>query len=152
MQLCREMPGKNEMCETMPRDLQLMSINNLCPTSYNFVTYNLSKLPHMPHYTRANNMPTNTNMPTISCSRYQKYLNQPLPLFINPNFSLFLVNCEWSAWSWGACSKSCGGGVQSGHRTVSQQAYNGGTLCAGSYTTTRACNTDCCPGNHPKAN
>merc|ERR1712117_50687 len=56
------------------------------------------------------------------------------------------VNCQWSAWDWGTCSVTCGGGTQTGSRTISQQAANGGTVCTGASTTTRSCNTDSCPG------
>merc|ERR1719323_2694738 len=58
----------------------------------------------------------------------------------------FPVNCEWGAWEWGTCSVTCGGGTQTGSRTKSQQAANGGTECTGGDTTTRSCNTDSCPG------
>ena len=66
------------------------------------------------------------------------------------NESIFCVgpiNCEWSAWSWGACSVTCGGGTQSGSRTISQQAANGGTECTGETTTTQPCNTESCQGS-----
>ena len=56
------------------------------------------------------------------------------------------VNCEWSSWSWGTCTRTCGGGTKSGSRTISQQAANGGTACTGGSTTTRSCNTNSCPG------
>merc|ERR1712241_478289 len=54
------------------------------------------------------------------------------------------VNCEWSDWSWGTCSVTCGGGTQSGSRTVSQEAANGGTDCTGETTATQPCNTESC--------
>ena len=57
------------------------------------------------------------------------------------------VNCEWSAWSWGTCSATCGGGTQSGSRTISQEAANGGTECTGETTTTQPCNTESCQGS-----
>ena len=57
------------------------------------------------------------------------------------------VDCKWSAWTWGTCSVTCGGGTQSGTRTKTQQASNGGTACTGGDTTTRSCNTETCPGS-----
>jgi len=43
---------------------------------------------------------------------------------------------------------TCGGGTQSGSRTISQQAANGGTECTGGDTTTRSCNAESCPGGN----
>ena len=58
----------------------------------------------------------------------------------------FTVNCEWSNYSWKSCSKSCGGGVMHGTRTILQEASNGGHPCIGDYQATRVCNTEPCPG------
>ena len=59
------------------------------------------------------------------------------------------VDCQWSAWSWGTCSKSCGGGTQTGSRTISQQALNGGKACTGDSTTTQGCNAHSCSSGEP---
>ena len=56
-----------------------------------------------------------------------------------------LVDCIWTDWTWGSCSKTCGGGTQSGTRAISQAAKNGGNDCTGSSTTTRSCNPHACP-------
>jgi hypothetical protein len=47
-------------------------------------------------------------------------------------------NCAVSGW--GACSKPCGGGVQT--RTVTQSSANGGSGCP---TLAQSCNTQACP-------
>ena len=59
------------------------------------------------------------------------------------------VDCQWSAWSWGSCSKTCGGGTQTGSRTISQQALNGGKACTGDSTLTQGCNTHSCSSGEP---
>ena len=59
------------------------------------------------------------------------------------------VDCQWSAWSWGSCSKSCSGGTQMGSRTISQQALNGGKECTGDSTITQDCNTHSCSSGEP---
>jgi hypothetical protein len=50
-----------------------------------------------------------------------------------------IIDCVWSDWS--ACSKKCGGGVQT--RTIKTPAEGGGKACIGS--TTQSCNTEPCP-------
>lgn len=55
------------------------------------------------------------------------------------------VNGGWSAWAWGACNASCGGGTQNGTRSCTNPPpSNGGTNCVGSTTTSQACNTQAC--------
>ena len=56
------------------------------------------------------------------------------------------IDCAWSAYSWGECDKTCGGGYQYGERTVARYA-DGGKECEGEAASTRSCNTDPCPGN-----
>ena len=55
------------------------------------------------------------------------------------------INCETTELhSWGLCSATCGGGFQTGHRSVLQAAHHGGTACP-SLTEDRKCNTAACP-------
>ena len=63
--------------------------------------------------------------------------------------SYFSVNCKWSKWSWESCTKSCGGGISSGTRTILLEAANGGASCSGSNQTSKPCNTESCPGATP---
>ena len=69
------------------------------------------------------------------------YLTQTETLFI-------LVNGQWSAWlSWGACSRTCGGGAQRRSRTCTNPPpRNGGAACSGGRFQTRQCNSNGCPG------
>jgi hypothetical protein len=39
-------------------------------------------------------------------------------------------NCEWSAWTWSACSATCGQGTMRGQRTVARSACGGGRECS----------------------
>ena len=59
-----------------------------------------------------------------------------------------LVNGRWSAWlSWGACSRTCGGGAQRRLRTCTNPPpRNGGASCSGGRFQTRQCNSIGCPG------
>ena len=58
------------------------------------------------------------------------------------------VNCRWSSWgSYGSCSATCGGGVQTRNRGVAVEAAHGGSSCTGQGTSSRSCNTQCCPVN-----
>lgn len=54
-------------------------------------------------------------------------------------------NCvtEWS--SWGACSKSCGGGTQTRTKVIKTPAKNGGSCPDAGATETVSCNTQACP-------
>ena len=69
------------------------------------------------------------------------YFKQTETLFI-------LVNGQWSAWlSWGACSRTCGGGAQRRSRTCTNPPpRNGGAACSGGRFQTRQCNSNGCPG------
>jgi len=58
------------------------------------------------------------------------------------------VDGGWSTWSYGGCSKTCGGGTQRGTRSCNNPPpSNGGKNCVGSGVTHRQCNTQPCPGD-----
>ena len=61
--------------------------------------------------------------------------------------SIPVLDCQYSAWNWTPCTKTCGGGTQSGARTIYQEPLNGGQECSGDRSASRDCNTDPCPGN-----
>ena len=72
-----------------------------------------------------------------------------------PNFCLFspflfcVVHGNWSEWAdWGACSQSCGTGVQGRRRTCTNPTPRyGGRDCVGVATEIQNCNLRGCPGN-----
>ena len=55
------------------------------------------------------------------------------------------VDCQWSEWHYGSCSRSCGNGEQIILRTESVRAQNGGRPCFGSGSKTEHCNIQDCP-------
>ena len=59
-----------------------------------------------------------------------------------------LVDGGWSAFgAYGACSKSCGGGLKKRYRTCSNpKPSNGGEQCSGTSEESASCNTKRCPG------
>lgn len=74
-----------------------------------------------------------------------KYRNVSLSLAVLPP-AVIAVNGGWSAWVWGACSVSCGGGTQTATRTCTNPPpSNGGAPCSGSTTMSQSCNTQACP-------
>ena len=50
---------------------------------------------------------------------------------------------DWS--DWGACSHSCGGGIQAKEWTTTTEPLHGGTACPSPSTETQACNEQACP-------
>ena len=61
-------------------------------------------------------------------------------------FVIPVVNCQWGNWySWGGCTRSCGGGTRTRYRSKTVIEEYGGT-CSGSTTATENCNTGSCPG------
>ena len=57
------------------------------------------------------------------------------------------VNCRVSEWqAWSACTKTCGGGVQTRKRRKTRTESCGGG-CAYHLQETANCNTNCCPVN-----
>ena len=60
--------------------------------------------------------------------------------------SLPKIDCEWSAWTIGQCSKSCGVGSKTKTRTKITVEAHGGS-CTGTATGTEVCsNQNSCPG------
>jgi len=57
------------------------------------------------------------------------------------------ADCKWSNWgAWGACSKSCSGGVQNRSRFIAVAAKGEGVVnCTGDASQTQGCNNDECP-------
>ena len=56
-----------------------------------------------------------------------------------------VVDCQWSEWQHGPCSKTCGSGVKVISRTEIVKAQNGGKPCIGDGTKTEHCNIQDCP-------
>jgi hypothetical protein len=54
------------------------------------------------------------------------------------------VNCAGSWSSWGACSKSCGGGTKTRTWTTTRQPRHGGRACPSPSTQNTSCNTQVC--------
>ena len=56
------------------------------------------------------------------------------------------MDCEWSEWSIGECTTTCGGGIQIKTRTSIIEAAYGGKECDGASNMTEDCNIQNCPG------
>ena len=56
-----------------------------------------------------------------------------------------VVDCQWSAWSWGPCSASCGRGRQTASRYVVRQSQQGGRQCGSLSWASRDCSGPACP-------
>jgi len=54
------------------------------------------------------------------------------------------VDCEWSEWTHGECSVSCGGGHRKSFRTRKQDAKHGGQECNGTISVRQTCNENEC--------
>ena len=64
-----------------------------------------------------------------------------------PGKNFISVNCRWSSWKWGRCSKSCGYGVKYGSRRIVRKARNGGRRCSGGSRRRTSCVVRrSCPG------
>ena len=63
------------------------------------------------------------------------------------NDSIFLsVDCEWSEWTAGECSKTCGDGLRINQRFKVTEAMYGGAPCQGEIEMTEDCLDRICPG------
>ena len=58
-----------------------------------------------------------------------------------------IVNCEWSNWTIGNCTESCGGGVRTSTGTEKVSSAHGGEKCKGDSFIPERCNDQECPGN-----
>ena len=57
-----------------------------------------------------------------------------------------LVDCVWSDWVVGACSKDCGSGTRVNLRSIMVNSSFGGQNCSGVTNFTEVCNVQECPG------
>ena len=67
-------------------------------------------------------------------------------------FMIVTVDCAWGPFVWGACSATCGFGIQNGFRQPNPSASNGGRPCSGSAFDQRPCEPalpTCPPGPSP---
>ena len=55
------------------------------------------------------------------------------------------INCEWSEWNVGKCSKTCGNGTRTSDRNKILVEQNGG-ICSGMTSKVVDCILDSCPG------
>ena len=55
------------------------------------------------------------------------------------------INCQWSAWDIGTCSRTCGSGERKKTRTKEVMEMFGG-ICNGESSEFEPCNTNNCPG------
>ena len=61
--------------------------------------------------------------------------------------TIFVVNGEWSSWTYGKCTKSCGDGTQKLTRKCNNPSSTcGGKDCIGLKKRSIKCNKHCCPG------
>lgn len=54
------------------------------------------------------------------------------------------VDCKWSDWEYGECTKTCGGGKRTNYRKELMHQSNGGMACSGTAWETEECNTNPC--------
>jgi len=72
--------------------------------------------------------------------------NLDTKLQIFSNFLTYIpVDCEWSEWKIGECSKQCGGGRRINKREQNVLAAHGGRECSGPTELDEPCNTHKCP-------
>ena len=56
------------------------------------------------------------------------------------------MHCEWGPWEVTECDKTCGGGMLTKTREISQEAKHEGDVCTAESTITESCNVQECPG------
>ena len=81
-------------------------------------------------------------------NKYFQYLN----ILLDNQFivSFVVVNCEVSKWSmWSSCDRSCGKGIQSRTRLISQHPSPGGKRCP-TLSQSRACLGNRCSAKYRK--
>jgi len=63
-----------------------------------------------------------------------------------------MVNCEWGQWGlWDKCTRPCGGGQKTRHRSISVEPHNGGEPCsANSIVEVDPCGEEPCKQIYPK--
>ena len=66
---------------------------------------------------------------------------------LNLRFHYGIVDCEWSDWITGECTKSCGIGARINTRTEKVPAMHGGEGCKGDSSLPETCNVQECPGD-----
>eukprot|EP00929_Paragymnodinium_shiwhaense_P087745 TRINITY_DN4788_c0_g1_i2.p1 TRINITY_DN4788_c0_g1~~TRINITY_DN4788_c0_g1_i2.p1 ORF type:complete len:1557 (-),score=362.68 TRINITY_DN4788_c0_g1_i2:90-4760(-) len=54
------------------------------------------------------------------------------------------VDCEWSGWEEGNCTRTCGGGQMEKRRRILKDAVGGGVPCTGDLLILESCNTEPC--------
>ena len=74
-----------------------------------------------------------------------------LKIFLYAYGISLIVDCVWSRWFIGQCSKSCEGGDRTNVRYKEVVERYGG-ICSGEFTLIEPCNTDPCPGKQDMIN
>ena len=83
--------------------------------------------------------------------KFYHYFERPLKMnltefsfsFYNILSIIVPIDCQWSPWTLGSCSKTCGVGTRTNTRAKVMTEQNGGT-CSGSATMTEPCNNGDC--------
>ncbi|XP_002127703.3 A disintegrin and metalloproteinase with thrombospondin motifs 6 [Ciona intestinalis] len=98
-------------------------------------------------YCVTNSMPAATGTNCSEVNRGWCYRGHCVPF----GYRADSVDGQWGEWtSWGECSRTCGTGVSSSHRSCDSPApEHGGKYCLGGRKRYRSCNTQECP--NPKS-
>ena len=80
------------------------------------------------------------------CSHTKKLIKYT-KIYAKCTIHVSVVHGEWSSWTKGECSKSCGGGIVRFNRTCNNPMPScGGLSCRGINVHEEACNEHCCRG------